>query len=411
MSIFDVLHKITHFLADMLGNEMRRMSKMYGTAGIVAEFDPFHRGHEYLIQQARERGASHIAVVMSGAAVQRGSAAVCSKHERAQMAVRCGADLVAELPAPYSCSMAEYFADGAVRILGKLGIDTLCFGSETENADSIKKAAAAADVLKDSEEVRELLAQGMSYPAAVQRVMCELYGSDTAAAVSTPNSTLGVEYTRALARNGIKARILPIKRRGSQHGGIGGEFPSGSELREVMQSGGEISCGVPEGCVPKVIYDPRRGDEILLYRMLTASKEELLRLPEVNESVADRIIKVRRDPPDSFEEFIMAVKTANITHARLRRSALHLVLGITAADLIEPPYVRILAFNRRGAEILRRAEASAAVSASLRELEDSSDGAAHIIAIENRAVRFQQMCGTVSGRFENEYTRRVRISG
>nr|MCR5123429.1 nucleotidyltransferase family protein [Ruminococcus sp.] len=228
-------------------------SAMY-TAGIVAEFDPFHKGHEYLLKQARERGATHIAVVMSGAAVQRGEIAVCSKHERAEKALRCGADLVIELPAPFSCSMAEYFAGAAVRILGQLNIDALCFGSEVDNADNIIGAARAVDELSDSAAVKSLLAEGLSYPAAVHAVTAEKFGGETAAALGTPNSTLGVEYVRALMKNGVAADILPIKRVGAGHDKRGGDYPSGSELRERLMRGEDISGGVPEDCVPQAIF-------------------------------------------------------------------------------------------------------------------------------------------------------------
>ena len=381
------------------------------TAGIVAEFDPFHKGHEYLIKQARERGATHIAVVMSGAAVQRGEIAVCTKHERAELALKCGADLVIELPAPFSCSMAEFFAGGAVHILGQLNIDALCFGSETENADNITAAARAMEDLRDSAELKRYLEQGISYPAAIHAAVKEIYGEKAASVLETPNSTLGAEYVRALIRNGIRADIMPVKRVGAGHDKKGGEYPSGSELREILLGGGDISSGVPAECVPAAVYDPCRADDILLYHLLTACRGELLSLPEVNEAIADRIVKIRRDPPDKLGEFLLSVKTANITLARLRRSALHLTLGVTRKDFAEPPpYIRILAFNERGTEILRRASKEIPVSSSLKTLEENSAAAAHIIAIENRAVRLQQMCrssGNASPRFENEYTRKI----
>ena len=397
-------------------------------AGAVAEFDPFHRGHAYLLEKARSAGATHIAVVMSGAAVQRGEIAVCTKQERAEFAIAHGADLVAELPAPYSCAMARYFADGAVRILGQLGIDALCFGSETDSAAPMIEAARAMDSLDDSEAVRKRLAGGMSYPAALQAAVRELCGEDTAKVLGTPNSTLGVEYVRALGRGGISAEIIPVKRVGAGHDkkstdctnkvcannevcAANGVFaPSGSELRELLAAGTDIAFGVPQGCVPRTLFDPRLADDILYYRLLTAPRSELLELPEVNEPVADRILKIRRDPPDSLTDFLTEVKTANITLARLRRSALHLVLGVTRADFFEPPYVRILAFNKRGTEILRRAKHSVPISASLRGLEDSSRQAARIAAVENSAVRLQQICRvSPQPRFENEYTRKIVI--
>ncbi len=378
--------------------------------GIVAEFDPFHKGHEYLIRQARERGATHIAVVMSGAAVQRGEPAVCSKHERAEAALNCGADLVAELPAPFSCSMAKFFGSAAVHILGQLCIDALCFGSETDDPGLILAAAKAMNDLEDSESVRRRLDSGMSYPAALHAAAAELCGEETVAVLASPNSTLGVEYVRALMAQGIRADVLPVKRFGSEHDKKGGALPSGSELRELLAAGCDISGKVPDGCAPRVLYDPARADDILLYHLLTADKDELLRLPELNAPIADRILKARRDPPDTLSGFLAAVKSANITMARLRRSALHLALAVTRKDIIFPPFVRVLAFNARGAEILRRARGDIPVSTSLRDIADSSPAAARIAAVEQRAVYLQQLCRVTEGkRFENEYTRKIVI--
>ena len=372
-------------------------------AGIVAEFDPFHKGHEYLLRRTRELGATHIVVAMSGDVVQRGETAVCPKHERAEMAVRHGADLVIELPAPYSCSMAAFFADAAIRLLGRVGIDALAFGSETDSADLIRMAASAVDELSDSEEVRRLTTKGMTYPAALHAAAAERFGGKAAAVIASPNSTLAVEYVRALVRNGISAEILPVRREGAAHDST--EGASGSNLRRLLAAGEDIAGFVPEGCVPRELSEPSGADDILLYGLLTADRDTLLRLPEVNEPLADRIIKARRDPKPTLGEFLQDVKSANFTLARIRRSALHLALGVTREDFIEPPYVRVLAFNDRGAEVLRRVE-GVPKSVSLRELEGSSEEAAKIIAIENRAVRLQQMCRKKRN-FDNEYTRKI----
>lgn len=380
------------------------------TAGIVAEFNPFHLGHSYLIEQARRRGASHIAVCMSGAAVQRGETAVFSKHDRAKAAIENGADLVVELSAPYSCSAARFFADAAVQILGQLNIDALAFGSESRDEQLLVRAARAVESLEESEDIRAAASRGESYPAAVCQAAAAGFGEDVASIISSPNSTLAVEYIRALWRQGIDAGLLPVKRIGAAHDSDGGEIASGMSIRRILTDGGDITGLVPRGALPERIYDPSAAEDIMLYRLITAERGRLTELPEVNGALADRIIKCAQNPSDTLAEFMGAVKSRNVTLARIRRSALHLAIGVTRADFFPPPYIRVLAFNRRGAEILSRAKGGVPVSVSLRELEQSSPRAARIAAIENAAVRLMQLGAKGGARFENEYTRRVRIS-
>ena len=141
------------------------------TVGVVAEYNPFHNGHKYQLEQARKMGATHIVCVMSGTAVQRGDIAVFSKYDRANAALKNGADLVIELPCPYSCAGAEIFAKSAVSLLGGLGenvVNGISFGCESDDIDMLNKAAEISQKLKDSQEVRQFLSEGMTYPQALK---------------------------------------------------------------------------------------------------------------------------------------------------------------------------------------------------------------------------------------------------
>ncbi len=370
------------------------------TAGIVAEFNPFHLGHKYLIEQTRSRGATHIVCCMSGAAVQRGELAVTDKHTRAAMAIAGGADLVAELPAPFSCSSAEVFAKYAVRTLLELGTDVLAFGSEHDDPGLLKKAAEASLWLPDTQEVRCLMEQGMTYPAAVAAAADKLAGGDVADVLSNPNSTLAVEYIKALLQK-PGTDILPVKRIGAAHdSGSAGEYPSGMELRRRLLSGEMKADFTP--------IDPAAAESVIYYSLLTAGKQRLMQLPELGEPLADRIIKLAADPPPTLEEFLLSVKNKSCTLARLRRSALHLALGVRGAgDMLPcPPHIRILAMNERGREILAAAVTDIPVSTSLKKLEQSSERSARITELENRAVRLMQLC---AGSFENEYRRKITL--
>lgn len=370
------------------------------TAGIVAEFNPFHAGHKYLIEQVREKGADHIVCCMSGAAVQRGELAVTDKHTRAKAAIAGGADLVVELPAPYSCACAEIFAKYAVRTLLQLGIDVLAFGSECDDPGLLRRAAEASLWLPDTEEADAFQAQGMSYPAAVCAAARKLAGDDVADVLSNPNSTLAVEYIKAL-QSAPGVDIMPVKRVGAAHDSdSSSEYPSGMELRRRILSG-ELKADF-------ALTDPAPAERVIYYNILTAGKDRLMQLPELGEPLADRIIKLAADPPPTLDEFLMAVKNKSCTLARLRRSALHLTLGVSGAEdmISEPQFIRILAMNSRGREVLSAVKTELPVSASLKKLEDSSERAARITELENRAVRLQQLC---TGNFDNEYRRKMEI--
>ena len=381
-------------------------------AGIIAEFDPFHNGHKYLLEQARERGATHIAVIMSGSAVQRGTPAFYDKYFRAETAVKNGADLVIEMPAPYSCSNAEVFARTGITALASLGeglIETLYFGSETDDTALLIKAAEASAALKDSETVRGLLKEGLSYPAAVCQACRLEYGNDLSSALENPNSTLAVEYCKAISDIAPKITPCAILRKESGHDStdISEGFASGTKLREMISRGQDVT-----GLVPYTGYDfcnVKKLDSVYLYKLATAERDELLELPDGDASISDRFFNAAKESFADSEVFLAACKSKNFTAAKLRRLALQLVLGIKKEDILPLPYLRILAFNKRGTELLKAADPSLPIGTSLAELERSSDCAARIVSLEKRASVLRSL-GTSSGRTENEYTRQIRIT-
>ncbi|MCD8096224.1 MAG: nucleotidyltransferase family protein [Ruminococcus sp.] len=384
------------------------------TVGIVAEFNPFHNGHAYLLEQVRKSGADKIVVVMSGAAVQRGETACCSKYFRAQAAIKNGADLVVELSAPYSCSSAKTFADSSVQILSQLSIDTLAFGSEYPDKDKLLEAAKTLDELEDSELLRSLVADGASYPSAIEQAATEKIGEDGAKILASPNSTLAVEYIRALKRHCPDTDIMPIKRIGMNHNWtnekidrtshetIESAFACGSFLRENP----EFTEYIPKGFAPPAPLYPHAADSVLFYHLLTADKQRLMKLPEMSETVADRIIKAAENSPNDYESLLLKIKSKNVTLARIRRCVLHLALGIEKSDILPVPYIRILAFNERGAQILRNAKGNIPISTSLKKLEGTSENAFRISQLENRAARLMQLN---TGVLENEYSVKITM--
>jgi len=380
--------------------------------GIIAEFDPLHNGHKYLLKRARELGGTHIAVVLSGSAVQRGEPAAFDKFSRAAAALENGADLVIELPAPYSCSNAEVFAGAGVSALAALGrgaVSGLIFGCENDDTALILRAADAADALKESSEVKDALKSGLSYPAALAFAAEERFGREIAEVFSQPNSTLALEYCRAVRRIAPWIEPAAVKRIGAGHNasGIQDSIASGSEIRALLRDGGDAS-----GLMPPIggeRSDPQAVDKILLYRLMTARKRDLLALPDVDEALADRVLKTAAEPFDSSAGLLAACKSRNITLARLRRMALHLVLGVRAEDIAPLPFLRILAFNSRGRELLAAGEHTLPADTSLVKLEKTSAQAQCVSRLE-RAAGALRALGTPSGIYENEYRRAVRMT-
>lgn len=232
------------------------------TAGIIAEYNPFHRGHEYQIQYTREKlGADYVIVAMSGDYVQRGTPALISKHLRAEMALCCGADLVLEMPVSVSTASAEAFAMGGVSLLDSLGVvDILCFGSESGEITALKELAEV--LVEEPEDYRILLksflSQGLSFPAARSQALTEYFknprdftGDDfdgvltpllnqVTRILNTPNNILGIEYCKALLRLNSKIQPVTIRREGM---GYHDTFADSGSLTETPSVSGTNTTG------------------------------------------------------------------------------------------------------------------------------------------------------------------------
>ncbi len=335
------------------------------TAGIIAEFNPFHHGHRYLIEQVRQAGATHIAVVMSGSFVQRGEPALFSKWERTEAALRCGVDLVLELPAPYALGSAERFATGGVGLLQALGcLDFLSFGSECGDISLIERAAACCLEVeqKQSNTMAVYLKQGLSYPAARQQAVAEL-DEAAAALLARPNDTLGVEYAKAALRLGAPFARMTVKRAGSSHDADtpSGQFASASYLRKELAAGRAVADYLPAGTAGcySCGADATRLEQVILWRLRGMSVAEFAMLPDVTEGLEHRLYAAAQSA-QSVCGFLEAVKTKRYPHARLRRIVWYAMLGLRAEDYSLPlPYLRVLGFGAGGREILRVAKKTA----------------------------------------------------
>ena len=324
------------------------------TAGIVAEYNPFHRGHAWHIAETRRRlgGDAPVVCVMSGHWVQRGECALADKWLRAALALDRGADLVVELPTPWAMASAESFARGAVSLLAATGVvDVLSFGSETGELAPLEEAAAALDAPDYPERLRAALGRGLSFPAARQ----EAAG---AACLSAPNNNLGVEYLRSLRALGSTIRPLTVPRQGAGHDGpAAGGFASASELRRLLRAGrGEEAAPYLAAPWSGELADMQHIERAVLARLRTMGEGDWAALPDGGgaEGLPSRLAKAAREAV-SLEDFYTRAKTRRYPHARLRRLALAAFLGLRAAERpAAPPYVRVLGLGGRGRALLRR---------------------------------------------------------
>ena len=324
------------------------------TAGIVAEYNPFHRGHAWHIAETRRRlgGEAPVVCVMSGHWVQRGECALADKWLRAALALDRGADLVVELPTPWAMASAESFARGAVSLLAATGVvDVLSFGSETGELAPLEEAAAALDAPDYPERLRAALGRGLSFPAARQ----EAAG---AACLSAPNNNLGVEYLRSLRALGSTIRPLTVPRQGAGHDGpAAGGYASASELRRLLRAGrGEEAAPYLTAPWSGELADMQHIERAVLSRLRTMGEGDWAALPDGGgaEGLPSRLAKAAREAV-SLEDFYTLAKTRRYPHARLRRLALAAFLGLRAAERpAAPPYVRVLGLGGRGRALLRR---------------------------------------------------------
>lgn len=335
------------------------------TYGIICEYNPFHNGHVHQIEETRKNGATHIVAIMSGNYVQRGDVAIVDKFKRAQIAVNNGVDLVIELPVVYSLSSAEMFARAGIMMLGALGcVDGISFGSESGDIGMLRNAAMASLSAANPEKIKPLLESGMSYPQAMQQVIANEAGPLVADVFDTPNNTLAVEYLKAMKILGLELETFTVKRMGAEHDSFTpeGSFASGTLLREMIENDDDISEFVPKD-MADAVAEYRDYESLcyfdnlerpFLYTLRTCGLKDIADTPDVGQGLHNRIFEMGR-MMNSLDDFLENVNTKRYTLAKMRRILLNLLIGVKTTDLqIPPPFGRVLAFNERGTEILKK---------------------------------------------------------
>ena len=379
------------------------------TAGIITEYNPAHTGHAYQIARTRRALGPDCAIVccMSGNWVQSAAPAVADKWTRGRIALLAGADLVLELPTLWAVSSAETFAFGGASVLHATGVVThLSFGSECGDIAALHAVADCLDSPEYGLGLRRFLDQGMPFAACRQAVVAGLLGPAAGALLESPNNNLGIEYLRALRRLHSPLVPMTVRREGAGYHETAApekaRFLSATQVRQALAAE-DWSAVEPyllpgEGALLQAagLADAGLLERAMLARLRTMTAADWALLPDSGsaEGLPDRLEKAGREA-GSLEEFYDLAKTKRYTHARLRRLALWAFLGIREADRPSaPPYLRVLAANGRGREVLRTMDGCAALPiltkpAHVRALDETCR---QVFAAEARCTDLYGLC-------------------
>lgn len=381
-------------------------------AGIIAEFNPLHNGHKYLIDCAKRDGYG-VAVVISGNFVQRGDTAIIPKYRRAECAISAGADVVCELPVPWSMSTAQNFALGGVSQLVALGVSTLYFGSECGDVSLLIKVAEVVSSSSFDDKIKKELSSGNTYAAVRQRVAEEILGKD-ATVLRSPNDTLAIEYILAAKKLGFNLDFHAIKRIGAGHDDNlpHSDLCSSSYVRKILLTNGTEAL---ERLIPKEaldimlsspVSDIRRLDVAIISKIKQMTVEELRRLPDVSEGLENLIYEKTR-VSYTYGQLCDSVKSKRYTMARIRRILLCAYLGIDDSYFgVEPPYVRILGLSDTGVAHIPK-KSFKPIAAKVSEISALDDFSQKVFAHEMRINELYALSLDTPERFVSEYKEKL----
>ncbi len=321
--------------------------------GIVAEYNPFHNGHKYQIDKIKEKYKDSLIIIcMSSTFTQRGNLSILNKWDKTKIALNNGADIIVELPYLYSTQSSDIFAKYSIKLLNELKIDTLCFGSETDNIDEIINNAKIQLYNKDFDiKVKEYLNSGINYPTALNSALKDLNGTS----INTPNDLLALSYTKEILKNKYNIDLLNIKRTSDYHDILSNdEIISASNIRNKLLNNIDI-----ENFVPLDTYNILKNKKInnkyfeyLKYKIISESDlEKYLDVDEgLNKRIKDSIFK-----SNNLEELIQNIKTKRYTYNKISRMLNHILCSLTKEEnksIKDLEYIRILGFSNKGQKYL-----------------------------------------------------------
>ena len=327
------------------------------SVGIICEYNPFHNGHLKHLEKVKELFPEHIVVlVMSGNFTERGDASIISKWDKTEIALKAGIDLVIELPYFFASQSSDIFARGSIQILDYLGVDAVVFGSESDNINTLVEIAKTCTNNKKYDKlVKSYLQDGINYPTALSKAIYDLTGKK----IIKPNDILGLSYIKEIIRIDSKIKPVTIKREDNFNDPyLYEDITSSTSIREHLKNGKKITTQVPDFVKPyldKKLHFIDDYFQLLKYKILTSSKN-LSDYQTVDEGIENRIMKFIVNS-NSYNEFILKIKTKRYTYNKLNRMFTHILCNFTkekASEFSDVEYIRVLGFNSKGRSYLNQ---------------------------------------------------------
>ncbi len=328
--------------------------------GIVSEYNPFHAGHKYHIDETRKNtNCDYVVACMSGAFTQRGEPAFMDKFERARAALLGGCDAVFELPIECAVRPAEWFARGGVSVFHKIGCDVISFGTESGDKEELYRVFDL--VSNETDDMRELIKKGLSEGKTLARARGEALETACPGLKNMPNLSLALEYLSSIKALGSRMDVCVIKRSAPYHANRADKGLSASEIRLAVQNG---NADWAVGCMPEEvkavfknaltggISDRARLDEVFLHVIRNLTHEERENLPDAGEGLSERIFQ-KAQTATSLEELIDSVKCKRYTRARITRVIAAAAIRMNKSAPEEAPYVRLLGFKKESAPLIK----------------------------------------------------------
>jgi len=321
--------------------------------GIIAEYNPFHNGHLYQINKIKEMYPDSILVaVVSSSFTQRGDISVLNKWDKTKLSLEYGIDIVVELPFVFATQSSDIFAKGAIQTLENLNIDTLVFGTETDNIEKIKEIAHLQINNPEYDKlVKKYLGAGLNYPTATNKAVQELSGYK----VDSPNDLLALSYIKQILLDKKDIDIINIKRTTSYHGTeINNNIASASNIRSLYLNNKNIDNLIPYSS--NYLYKISMNNLLPYLKYKVNLEENKLNIYQtVDEGIENRILKVI-NTSNTYDELISNIKTKRYTYNKISRMLLHILTSFTKeeASNIKVEYIRILGFTSKGKEYLNK---------------------------------------------------------
>ncbi len=390
------------------------------TVGIVTEYNPFHLGHKHQIDKLYELGFDNIAVCMSGSCVQRGEFALISKFERAKMAVDCGVSLVCELPYPYSCFSAERFAQNGIHILKNLGVDAISFGSECGDIKTLYPISEYLLSNEYSEKIKLYLSDNIPFACAREKAILDKFSLNSNI-VSASNDILALEYIKECIRLNWDVEFIPIKRKGAKYNDLSPKngIASATYIRKCANEFmfDKASSFVPEIIRKNLINRLEQGDyftpnesfeKAVIFTLKKLSAEDFQKIPDCNKELS-HALENNIAYCSSIEQLINNMPTKQYTRARLKRIILFSFLGYSEMLPELVPFIRVLAMDKKGETILKKAKtiSNLPISHSYRILQDLSDDCKNVIKAESFATDSQHLFFKYCGENRTDYTTKL----